>query len=122
MFCEVYLSHETLLCSSFVSFEAVKGWLFLNITVYCEVQATKRCNAQKHQLFTALKLMKHSNAQKFPNFTESAPGLAIDARILEFLECFEHYMFREFQGWKALHCFVRFMPRNTVMLQKNSLY
>ena len=28
--------------------------------------------------------------KKVQNFTESAPGLAIDARILELLEFFEH--------------------------------
>ena len=35
--------------------------------------------------------MKHCNAQKIPKFYEICPGLAIDARILEFLEVFEHY-------------------------------
>ena len=29
--------------------------------------------------------------KKFKFFKESAPGLAIDARILEFLEFFKHY-------------------------------
>ena len=29
--------------------------------------------------------------KKFRNFKESAPGLAIDARISEVLEFFEHY-------------------------------
>ena len=28
---------------------------------------------------------------KFQNFMESATGLAIDAKILEFVESFEHY-------------------------------
>ena len=45
---------------------------------------------KKNQLFQALKLTKHCNAQKIPKFKESALGLAIDARILEFLEFFEH--------------------------------
>ena len=40
--------HETLLCSSFVSLEAVKCWFFLSITVFCQAQATKHCNAQKN--------------------------------------------------------------------------
>ena len=42
---------------------------------------------KKRQLFPALKLM----LKKFQNFVESAPSLAIDARILEFLEFSEHY-------------------------------
>ena len=29
--------------------------------------------------------------KKFQNFIQSAPGLAIDARFLEFLAFFEHY-------------------------------
>ena len=45
----------------------------------------------KKQFFTALKLTKHCNAQKFQKYTESAPGLAIDARILESPDFFEHY-------------------------------
>ena len=41
----------------------------------------KHCNSKK-STFTNLKSQ---------NFMESAPGLAIDARILECLEFFEHY-------------------------------
>ena len=46
---------------------------------------------KKNQLFTASELTKHCNAQKFQTFEEFSSGLAIDARILEFLEFFEHY-------------------------------
>ena len=58
----------------------------LSIAVFRGLNLTKHCSAQKNQLFQALKLAKHCNAQK-------APGLAIDARILEleFFEFFEHY-------------------------------
>ena len=45
---------------------------------------TKHCNAKKIQLFQAVMF------KKLQNLKESAPGLAIDARILEFLEIFEH--------------------------------
>ena len=47
---------------------------------------------KKNQSFTVSKLTKHCNAQKkFQTFKQFASGLAIDARILEFLEVFEHY-------------------------------
>ena len=50
---------------------------------------------KKFQNFQPPKLTKHCNAQKIlkiPSFFgESGPGLDIDARILEFLEFFEHY-------------------------------
>ena len=56
---------------------------------------TKHCNAQKIPKFPTPKLTKHCNAQKIPKtpkfFGESGLGLDIDARILEFLEFFEHY-------------------------------
>ena len=55
---------------------------------------TKHCNAQKIPKFPTPKLTKHCNAQKIlkiPKNWESGLGLDIDARILEFLEFFEHY-------------------------------
>ena len=53
---------------------------------------TKHCNAQKVPTFPIPKLTKHCNAQKNSKiFGESGLGLDIDARILEFLEFFEHY-------------------------------
>ena len=52
-------------------------------------------------MFRGLNLTKHCNdtvmLKKFQNLKESAPGLAIDARILEFLSI---TVFREFQVWK----------------------
>ena len=59
-------SHETLLCSNFVSFEAVKQWFFLSITVFRGLIFTKHCNAQKIPKFPTPKLTKHCNAQKIP--------------------------------------------------------
>ena len=38
--------------------------------------------------------------KKFQSFKESAPGLVIDVRILEFLDFLSITVFREFQGWK----------------------
>ena len=38
--------------------------------------------------------------KKFQNFMLSAPGLAIDARFLEFLDFLSITVFCEFQGWK----------------------
>ena len=52
---------------------------------------TKHCNAQKIPKFPTPKLTKHCNAQKILKIRESGLGLDIDARILEFLEFFEHY-------------------------------
>ena len=49
---------------------------------------------KNNQLFPTLKLTKHCNALKVSNFKESAPGLAMDARILEFLEFFGFVTFR----------------------------
>ena len=77
MFCEVQAT-KTLLCSK-------------SITVFRDVQATKHCNAQKIN-FSLLQSSRNTvMLKKFQFFKESAPGLAIDARILEFLEFFEHY-------------------------------
>ena len=94
----------------FREFQVWKFWNFLSITVFRGLNRTKHCNAQKNQHFTAsrltkleqavfrglnltkhcifqaLKTTKHCNAQKFQNLKESATGLAIDARILEFFE------------------------------------
>ena len=60
----------------FREFGGWKFWNFLSITVFCEVKATKHCNAQISML------------KKFQNFREYGPGPDIDARISEFLE---HY-------------------------------
>ena len=38
-----------MLCSSFVSFGAVKSWFFLSITVFGDVQATTLCDAQNEK-------------------------------------------------------------------------
>ena len=38
--------------------------------------------------------------KKVQNFTESAPGLAIDARISGFFGILRITVFRELQGWK----------------------
>ena len=46
---------------------------------------------KKNQLSQTLKLTEHCNAQKIQNFSGICSGPAIDARILEFLEFFEHY-------------------------------
>ena len=73
------------------NFSQPEGTQNLSIAVFLGLNLTKHCNAQTNQLFQALKLTKHCNAQKIPNFKEFAPGLVIDARILEFLEFFEHY-------------------------------
>ena len=59
--------------------------LFLSIAIFGEVQATKHCNAPKIPKFTSSKLTNYCIAQIQP-FCESAPGLAMDASILEFLE------------------------------------
>ena len=58
----------------FREFQGCEKLFFLSITVCCEVQATKHCHAPK-----------------FQNFTESALGLAVDARNLKFLIFVEHY-------------------------------
>ena len=60
------LGHETLPCSSFVSFGAVKSLFFLSITVFHDVQAQPRNTVmlKKDELFQALKRTKHCTAQK----------------------------------------------------------
>ena len=59
----------------FREFWGWKFWNFLSITVFCEVKATKHCNAQKIPKFSG---------------TWSRPG-PDSPKILEFLEFFEHY-------------------------------
>ena len=52
-------------------------WNFLSIAVFCEVKATKHCNAQKIPKFPTPKLTKHYNAQKIPKipkFWHLCPG------------------------------------------------
>ena len=55
----------------------------------------RHCNTQTVPKLPTLKLTKRCNAQKnfkkSQTFVDSAPGLAIDAKILELLELFEHY-------------------------------
>ena len=46
---------------------------------------------KNNQLSQTLQLTEHCNAQKIPNKKGICSGPAIDARILEFLEFFEHY-------------------------------
>ena len=85
--------------------------------MFCEVQATKHCNAQKHQLLPALKLTKHCSAQKFQNFKESAVGLAIDVRFLKFWEFLSITVFRELQPTKRCYSqvFVSFQAAKSLV-------
>ena len=66
--------------------------VFLSITVFCEVQATKHCNAQKIPKLPNLKLTKHCNAQKkYQKFQNSGIYGQAGGRFLKILEIFEHY-------------------------------
>ena len=56
-------------------------------------------------MFRGLNFTKHCNAQKFQNFREHGPGLDINARILEFLEFFEHYRVSSDWGLEILEFF-----------------
>ena len=58
----------------FREFWGWKFWNFLSIAV-----------------FRGLNFTNSAMLKKFQNFREHGPGLDIDARILEFLEFFEHY-------------------------------
>ena len=53
------------------------GWNFWNFLSIAE--------------FRGLNFTKHCNAQKIPKFSGTWSWPDIDARILEFLEFFEHY-------------------------------
>ena len=66
-------------------------WNFLSITVFREFWGWKFWNFLCIAVFRGLNFTKHCNARKFQNFREHGPGLDIDARILDFLEFFEHY-------------------------------
>ena len=60
--------------------------------MFCDVQATKHCNAQKKINFSQPQSSRNTvMLKKFQTFKEFSSGLAIDARILEFSEFFEHY-------------------------------
>ena len=55
--------------------------------------------------FVALTSQNTAMLKKFQNFREHGPGLDIDARILEFLEFFEHYKVSCDWGLKILEFF-----------------
>ena len=64
--------------------------------MFRDVQATKHCNAQKIN-FSLLQSSRNTvMLKKFQNVKESAPGLAVDARVLEFFEFLSITAFREF--------------------------
>ena len=74
--------------------------VFFSITVFCEVQATKHCNAQKIPKFPNLKLTKHCNAQKIQKILASMARPGADS--LRFWNFLSITVFREFQGLEKL--------------------
>ena len=108
-----------------------KFWNFLSIAVFCEVKATKHCNAQKIPKFPTPKLTKHCNAQKIPKipkFWHLCPGQdQIPQKFWNFWNFLSITVFREFWGWKfwnflSITVFCEVKPRNTVMLKKNQCF
>ena len=75
----------------------------VSITVFCEVQATKHCNAQKIPKFPNLKLTKHCNAQKIQKISKILASMARPgADSLRFWNFLSIAVFREFQGLEKL--------------------
>ena len=72
----------------------------LSIAVFRGLNLTKHCNAQNKSTFPSPETHETLYCSKNSKFKESARGLAIDARILEFWEFLSIAVFREFQGWK----------------------
>ena len=58
--------------------------------MFCEVQAAKHCSKKIN--FSQPQSSRNTvMLKKFQTFRVFSSGLAIDARVLEFLEFFEHY-------------------------------
>ena len=72
----------------------------VSITVFCEVQTTKHCNAQKIPKFPNLKLTKHCNAQKIQKILASMARPGADS--LRFWNFLSITVFHEFQGLEKL--------------------
>ena len=115
--------HETLLCSSFVSLEAVKCWFFWALQCFVRFRPRNTVMLKKFQNFqtwNSRNTVMLKKIQKFPN--SGIYGQAV-GRFLKILEFFEHYSVSwDLRQWKvdffwALECFVRFRPRNSAMLK-----
>ena len=85
---------------------------------------TKHCNAQKNQLFIALKLTKHCHAQKIPKFHGICPRPGHRCKNFGMfgnfwaLQCFVNVKVGNFGFFWALQCFVARTSQKTAMLKK----
>ena len=112
--------HETLLCSSFVSLEAVKCWFFWALQCFVRFRPRNTVMLKKFQNFQTWNSRNTVMLKKFQN--SGIYGQA-GGRFLKILEFFEHYSVSwvsrlgKVDFFWALQCFVRFKPRNTAMLK-----
>ena len=101
----VWTSQNTVMLTRKTNISQPQGSQNLSIAVFRGLNLTKHCNAQKNNFSKPWNPRNTVMLKTFQSFKESALGLAIDARILEFLKFFEHGSVSWVSGLEILELF-----------------